>query len=145
VPSDDQRRDRMLAGDLMKDLHALEFLEPAEPSQSWQRTRRHVLLDRLSDFLRRFDKSFCLVERDAKVPPSGLIMYHRELRALVLGDLQMTGTGVDLAPMRSYLARADRFLRVSGDQESIGIVIWCGDADLDVEIVFIFRKFDLGN
>jgi predicted nuclease of restriction endonuclease-like (RecB) superfamily len=116
--------------DVIKDPFVLEFLDLKEPTSGKERDLEKLIMDRLGEFLLELGKGFCFVGRQKRVTLEGdhfyvdLVFYNRILRCFVLVDLKLGKlTHADLGQMQMYVNYFDRFQRLDGEANTIGIVL----------------------
>ena len=116
--------------DVLKDPFVLEFLGVAERTSTKERELEQLIIERLEEFLLELGKGFCFVGRQKRVTLEGdhfyvdLVFYNRILRSFVLVDLKLGKlTHQDLGQMQMYVNFFDRFQRLEGESQTIGIVL----------------------
>ncbi|MDP3156958.1 MAG: PDDEXK nuclease domain-containing protein [Archangium sp.] len=116
--------------DVLKDPFVLEFLGVAERTSTKERELEQLIIERLEEFLLELGKGFCFVGRQKRVTLEGdhfyvdLVFYNRILRSFVLVDLKLGKlTHQDLGQMQMYVNFFDRFQRLEGEAQTIGIVL----------------------
>ncbi len=119
--------------DVVKDPYILEFLGLEEKSGYSENKLETEIISRLEMFLLELGKGFTFVGRqvrftfDEKHFRVDLVFYNRLLKCFVLIDLKIGEvTHQDLGQMQMYVNYYDRFVKLSDENKTIGIII-CKD------------------
>ncbi len=117
-----------LAKQLLKDPYNFDFLQLSEPY--YERDLEKALTDNITKFLLELGTGFAFVGKQYKLEVGGedfyidLLFYHLKLRAYVVVELKTTNFQPEHAgKLNFYLAVADKQLRSSHDNPTIGILI----------------------
>ncbi len=122
----------------LKDTYTLDFIDVAEPIMERELERK--LLVNLKNFITELGLGFCFIgsqyplrlrEKEYYID---LLYFHRHLRCLVAFDLKIGEFKSEYAgKMNLYLNLLDGFVRLPGENPSIGVIL-CKDRDrLEVE------------
>ena len=116
--------------DVVKDPYILEFLGLEEQSDYSENKLETEIINNLEKFLLELGKGFTFVGRqvrftfDEKHFRVDLVFYNRILKCFVLIDLKIGEvTHQDLGQMQMYVNYYDRYVRLSDENKSIGIII----------------------
>ena len=116
--------------DVVKDPYILEFLGLEEQSNYSENKLETEIINNLEKFLLELGKGFTFVGRqvrftfDEKHFRVDLVFYNRILKCFVLIDLKIGEvTHQDLGQMQMYVNYYDRYVRLSDENKSIGIII----------------------
>ena len=116
--------------DLLKEPLVLEFLGLAEQSRYSESELEGAIIDRLGQFLLELGKGFLFEARQKRFSFDDehffvdLVFYNRLLRCHVLIDLKLGKlTHQDLGQMQMYVNYFDRYVRLEGENPTIGIVL----------------------
>jgi predicted nuclease of restriction endonuclease-like (RecB) superfamily len=116
--------------DLLKEPLVLEFLGLAEQSRYSESDLEGAIIDRLGQFLLELGKGFLFEARQKRFSFDDehffvdLVFYNRLLRCHVLIDLKLGKlTHQDLGQMQMYVNYFDRYVRLEGENPTIGIVL----------------------
>ena len=116
--------------DVVKDPYILEFLGLEEQSNYSENKLETEIINNLEKFLLELGKGFTFVGRqvrftfDEKHFRIDLVFYNRILKCFVLIDLKIGEvTHQDLGQMQMYVNYYDRYVRLSDENKSIGIII----------------------
>ncbi|TAE49198.1 MAG: DUF1016 domain-containing protein [Bacteroidetes bacterium] len=127
--------------DVIKDPYILEFLGLPEQAAYSESELETALINKLEHFLLELGKGFTFVARqhritfDEKHFRVDLVFYNRLLRAFVLIDLKIGELKhQDLGQMQMYVNYYDRFMRVEGENKTVGIILCRDKNDMLVEI-----------
>ncbi len=119
--------------DVVKEPYILEFLGLEEKSGYSENKLETEIISRLEMFLLELGKGFTFVGRqvrftfDEKHFRVDLVFYNRLLKCFVLIDLKIGEvTHQDLGQMQMYVNYYDRFVKLSDENKTIGIII-CKD------------------
>lgn len=133
----------------MKDTYALDFLDISEPI--FERNVERKLIANLKNFITELGLGFCFINSQYPLKLKDkeyyidLLFFHRHLRCLVafelkIGDFKPEYTG----KMNFYLSLLDNFVRLPGENPSIGIIL-CKDRDrIEVEYALCGIKKPIG-
>ncbi|MGL6168500.1 MAG: PDDEXK nuclease domain-containing protein [Fusobacteriaceae bacterium] len=127
--------------DVIKDPYVLEFLGLPEKHEYSEHDLESEIINKLEMFLLELGKGFTFVGRqvrftfDEKHFRVDLVFYNRLLRCFVLIDLKIGEvTHGDLGQMQMYVNYYDRFVKLSEENKTIGIIICRDKNDTLVEI-----------
>jgi len=127
--------------DMLKDPYMLEFLELPEPHRYSESDLEQALIDKLEHFLLELGKGFTFVGRqvrftfDDKHFKVDLAFFNRWLRGCVLIDLKIGELAhQDLGQMQMYVHYYDRFVRLTDENKTVGIILCKDKNDTLVEI-----------
>jgi len=127
--------------DLLKSPYVLEFLGIDERARYSETDLESRIIDKLESFLLELGKGFLFEARQKRFTFGDehffvdLVFYNRLLRCYVLVDLKIGKlTHQDLGQMQMYVNYFDRFVRVEGEQPTVGIVLCKKKNDALVEI-----------
>lgn len=116
--------------DLLKEPLVLEFLGLAEQSRYSESELEGAIIDRLGQFLLELGKGFLFEARQKRFSFDDehffvdLVFYNRLLRCHVLIDLKLGKlTHQDLGQMQMYVNYFDRYVKLEGENPTIGIVL----------------------
>jgi predicted nuclease of restriction endonuclease-like (RecB) superfamily len=116
--------------DLMKDPYVLEFLGLKEESAYSETDLETAIINRIEHFLLELGKGFLFEARqkrftfDDKHFRVDLVFYNRILRCYVLIDLKIGElTHQDLGQMQMYVNYYDRFVKMSDESRTVGIIL----------------------
>lgn len=116
--------------DLLKEPLVLEFLGLAEQSRYSESDLEGAIIDRLGQFLLELGKGFLFEARQKRFSFDDehffvdLVFYNRLLRCHVLIDLKLGKlTHQDLGQMQMYVNYFDRYVKLEGENPTIGIVL----------------------
>ena len=127
--------------DIIKDHYILEFLNLPEQYQYSESELETAIIDKLANFLLELGKGFTFVGRqvrftfDEKHYKVDLVFFNRILKCFVLLDLKIGElTHQDLGQIQMYVNYYDRFVRLTDENKTIGIVLCKDKNDAMVEI-----------
>ena len=127
--------------DVIKDPYILEFLGLPEQTVYSESELETALIQKLEHFLLELGKGFTFVARQQRITFDekhfrvDLVFYNRFLRAFVLIDLKIGELKhQDLGQMQMYVNYYDRFMRVEGENKTVGIILCRDKNDMLVEI-----------
>ncbi len=127
--------------DIVKDPYILEFLGIPESHNYSENDLESEIINKLEMFLLELGKGFTFVGRqvrftfDDKHFRVDLVFYNRILKSFVLIDLKIGEvTHQDLGQMQMYVNYYDRFVKLSDENKTIGIIICREKNDTLVEI-----------
>ena len=127
--------------DMLKDPYVLEFLDLPEHSHYSESDLEQALIDKLEHFLLELGKGFTFVGRqvrftfDEKHFKVDLVFFNRLLRCFVLIDLKIGElTHQDIGQMQMYVNYYDRFVRLTDENKTAGILLCKDKNDTLVEI-----------
>ena len=127
--------------DMFKDPYVLEFLDLPEQQRYSESELEQALIDKLERFLLELGKGFTFVGRqvrftfDEKHFKVDLVFFNRLLQCFVLIDLKIGElTHQDIGQMQMYVNYYDRFVRLSNENKTIGIILCKDKNDTLVEI-----------
>lgn len=116
--------------DLLKEPLVLEFLGLAEQTRYSESDLEGAIIDRLGQFLLELGKGFLFEARQKRFSFDDehffvdLVFYNRLLRCHVLIDLKLGKlTHQDLGQMQMYVNYFDRYVKLEGENPTIGIVL----------------------
>lgn len=116
--------------DLLKEPLVLEFLGLAEQSRYSESDLEGAIIERLEHFLLELGKGFLFEARQKRFSFDDehffvdLVFYNRLLRCYVLIDLKIGKlTHQDLGQMQMYVNYFDRYVKLEGENPTIGIVL----------------------
>jgi predicted nuclease of restriction endonuclease-like (RecB) superfamily len=127
--------------DILKDPYVLEFLDLPEQQRYSESDLEQALIDKLEHFLLELGKGFTFVGRqvrftfDEKHFKVDLVFFNRLLRCFVLIDLKI-GELIhqDIGQMQMYVNYYDRFVRLSDENKTAGIILCKDKNDTLVEM-----------
>lgn len=121
------------SSDLVKDPYVLEFLGLPELPEYSEKELEAKIIDNLQRFLLELGKGFTFVGRQARITIEedhyyiDLVFYNRILKCFVLFDLKIGELKhQDLGQMQMYVNYYDRQVKLSDENNTIGIVL-CKD------------------
>ncbi len=127
--------------DMLKDPYVLEFLDLPEQQRYSESDLEQALIDKLEHFLLELGKGFTFVGRqvrftfDEKHFKVDLVFFNRLLRCFVLIDLKIGElTHQDIGQMQMYVNYYDRFVRLTHENKTAGIILCKDKNDTLVEI-----------
>ena len=127
--------------DLLKDPYVLEFLDLPEQQRYSESDFEQALIDKLEHFLLELGKGFTFVGRqvrftfDEKHFKVDLVFFNRLLRCFVLIDLKIGEiTHQDIGQIQMYVNYYDRFVRLTDENKTVGIILCKDKSDTLVEI-----------
>jgi predicted nuclease of restriction endonuclease-like (RecB) superfamily len=127
--------------DAIKDPYILEFTGLPELAQYSETELEQKLIDKLESFLLELGKGFTFVGRQVRFTFDeqhfrvDLVFYNRILKCFVLIDLKIGKlTHQDLGQMQMYVNYYDRFVKLSEENQTIGIVLCRSKNEMLVEI-----------
>jgi predicted nuclease of restriction endonuclease-like (RecB) superfamily len=127
--------------DILKDPYVLEFLDLPEQQRYSESDLEQALIDKLEHFLLELGKGFTFVGRqvrftfDEKHFKVDLVFFNRLLRCFVLIDLKIGElTHQDIGQMQMYVNYYDRFVRLSDENKTAGIILCKDKNDTLVEM-----------
>ena len=116
--------------DLLKEPFVLEFLGLSEQARYSESDLEAAIISRLEQFLLELGKGFLFESRQKRITLDeehffvDLVFYNRLLRCYVLIDLKIGKmTHQDLGQMQMYVNFFDRFLKLEGENPTVGIVL----------------------
>lgn len=125
----------------MKDPYILEFLDLREYYRYTESELEHELIDKLEYFLLELGKGFTFVARQKRITFDerhfyvDLVFYNRLLRCFVVIDLKLGDLKhQDLGQIQMYVNYYDRFVKLSDENPTIGIVLCRDKSETLVEI-----------
>jgi predicted nuclease of restriction endonuclease-like (RecB) superfamily len=127
--------------DIIKDPYILEFLNLPEQYQFSENDLETAIIDKLAHFLLELGKGFTFVGRqvrftfDEKHFKVDLVFFNRILKCFVVMDLKIGElTHQDVGQIQMYVNYYDRFVKLSDENKTIGIVLCKDKNDAMVEI-----------
>ncbi|MDR1653373.1 MAG: PDDEXK nuclease domain-containing protein [Prevotellaceae bacterium] len=127
--------------DIIKDPLVLEFLGLPELAAFSETELEQSIINKIENFLLELGKGFTFVGRqvrftfDEKHFKVDLVFYNRLLKCFVLIDLKIGElTHQDLGQLQMYVNYYDRFVRLSDENKTIGIILCKEKNDTLVEI-----------
>lgn len=127
--------------DAIKDPYILEFLNLREHYRYTESELEHELIDKLEYFLLELGKGFTFVARQKRITFDerhfyiDLVFYNRLLRCFVVIDLKLGDLKhQDLGQIQMYVNYYDRFVKLSDENPTIGIVLCRDKSETLVEI-----------
>ncbi len=121
--------------DIIKDPYILEFLNLPEQYQYSENDLETAVIDKLAHFLLELGKGFTFVGRQVRITfgekhfKVDLVFFNRILKCFVVIDLKIGEiTHQDIGQIQMYVNYYDRFVRLSDENKTIGIVL-CKDKD----------------
>lgn len=127
--------------DAVKDPYILEFLDLREHYRYTESELEHELIDKLEYFLLELGKGFTFVARQKRITFDerhfyvDLVFYNRLLRCFVVIDLKLGDLKhQDLGQIQMYVNYYDRFVKLSDENPTIGIVLCRDKSETLVEI-----------
>jgi predicted nuclease of restriction endonuclease-like (RecB) superfamily len=129
---------------VFRDPYILEFLD-LKDTYSEKDLETAVLAD-LQGFILEFGADFAFMARQKRIVIDGedykmdLLFYHRRLRRLVVIDLKMRNfKPQDKAQMELYLRWLEKYERVDGENEPIGLILCAGKSEEHIELLMLDR------
>lgn len=130
-----------MPSDAVKDPYILEFLDLREYYRYTESELEHELIDKLEYFLLELGKGFTFVARQKRITFDerhfyvDLVFYNRLLRCFVVIDLKLGDLKhQDLGQIQMYVNYYDRFVKLSDENPTIGIVLCRDKSETLVEI-----------
>lgn len=127
--------------DAIKDPYILEFLNLKEQHQYSENDLENALIDKLESFLLELGKGFTFVARQKRISFDekhfyiDLVFYNRILKCFVIIDLKIGELQhQDIGQMQMYVNYYDRHLKLSDENNTIGIILCQKKSDLLVEL-----------
>ena len=127
--------------DLLKDPYILEFLDLAEQYRYSESDFEQALIDKLEHFLLELGKGFTFVGRQVRISfderhfKVDLVFFNRLLRCFVVIDLKIGElTNQDIGQMQMYVNYYDRYVKLSDENKTIGIILCKDKSETLVEI-----------
>ena len=127
--------------DLLKDPYILEFLDLAEQYRYSESDFEQALIDKLENFLLELGKGFTFVGRQVRISfderhfKVDLVFFNRLLRCFVVIDLKIGElTHQDIGQMQMYVNYYDRYVKLSDENKTIGIILCKDKSETLVEI-----------
>lgn len=127
--------------DILKDPYILEFLNLPEKYEYSESELETEIINKLEYFLLELGKGFTFVARqfrmtiDEKHFKADLVFFNRLLKCFVIIDLKIGElTHQDLWQMQMYVNYHDRFVKLSDENKTIGIVLCKQKSNVLVEI-----------
>lgn len=127
--------------DFLKDPYVLEFLDLPELHQYSESNLETSIIDKLEHFLLELGKGFTFVARqfrmsiDEKNFKADLVFFNRFLKCFVVIDLKIGElTHQDIGQMQMYVNYHDRFVKLSDENKTIGIILCKQKSKVLVEI-----------
>lgn len=127
--------------DLLKDPYILEFLDLAEQYRYSESDFEQALIDKLESFLLELGKGFTFVGRQVRISfdekhfKVDLVFFNRLLRCFVVIDLKIGElTHQDIGQMQMYVNYYDRYVKLSDENKTIGIILCKDKSETLVEI-----------
>lgn len=127
--------------DLLKDPYILEFLDLAEQYRYSESDFEQALIDKLEHFLLELGKGFTFVGRQVRISfderhfKVDLVFFNRLLRCFVVIDLKIGElTHQDIGQMQMYVNYYDRYVKLSDENKTIGIILCKDKSETLVEI-----------
>jgi predicted nuclease of restriction endonuclease-like (RecB) superfamily len=127
--------------DMLKNPLVLEFLGLKEEAQYSESQLESAIIDKLEHFLLELGKGFLFEARQKRFTFDeehffvDLVFYNRLLRCYVIIDLKLGKlTHQDLGQMQMYVNYFDRYVRLEGENPTVGIVLCKKKRDALVEI-----------
>lgn len=131
---------------VFRDPYILDFLD-LKDTYSEKDLETSILAD-LQRFILEFGADFAFMARQKRIVIDGedykidLLFYHRRLRRLVVIDLKMHHfKPQDKAQMELYLRWLEKYERVEGENEPIGLILCAGKSEEHIELLML----DQGN
>ena len=119
--------------DAIKDPFILEFVGLPEEERYSESELKQKLIDKIEHFLLELGKGFTFVGRqvrftiDEKHFRVDLVFYNRLLKSFVLIDLKIGELRhQDIGQMQMYFNYYDRYVRLEGENKTVGIIL-CQD------------------
>lgn len=119
--------------DLLKDPYILEFLDLPEQIRYSENDLEAAIIDKLEHFLLELGNGFTFAGRQVRIAIQedhfrvDLVFYNRLLKCFVVIDLKIGKlTHQDIGQMQMYVNYYDRFVRLSDENKTIGIIL-CKD------------------
>jgi predicted nuclease of restriction endonuclease-like (RecB) superfamily len=119
--------------DIFKDPYILEFLDLPEHYQYSESDLETAIIDKLEHFLLELGKGFTFVGRQVRMTIDekhfrvDLVFFNRLLKCFVVIDLKIGElTHQDIGQMQMYVNYHDRFVKLSDENKTIGIIL-CKD------------------
>lgn len=127
--------------DLFKEPYVLEFLGLDEKTRYSESDLESAIIDKLEHFLLELGKGFLFEARQKRFTFEedhffvDLVFYNRLLRCYVLVDLKIGKLShSDLGQMQMYVNYFDHFVKVEGENRTVGIILCKRKNDALVEI-----------
>ena len=127
--------------DIIKDPYILEFVGLPELAQYSESDLEHELINKLEHFLLELGKGFAFIGRQVRFTFDeqhfrvDLVFYNRLLKSFVLIDLKIGKlTHQDLGQMQMYVNYYDRFVKLSDENKTVGIILCKEKSQTLVEI-----------
>ncbi len=127
--------------DIIKNPYVLEFLDLPEHPHYSEHELETAIIDKLENFLLELGKGFLFEARQKRFTFDNdhfyvdLVFYNRLLRSYVLIDLKRDKlTHQDLGQMQMYVNYFDRFVKLEGENPTIGILLCHRKNDTVVEL-----------
>lgn len=127
--------------DTLKDPYILEFVGLADKSSYSENDLENRLIGKLEHFLLELGKGFTFVARQKRISFDekhfriDLVFYNRILRSFVLIDLKIGELKhQDIGQMQMYVNYYDRFMRLEGENKTVGIILCQDKSDTLVKI-----------
>ena len=119
--------------DSLKDPYILEFIGLPENCKYSENELEQQLIDKIENFLLELGKGFTFVGRQVRITIDekhfrvDLVFYNRLLKSFVLIDLKIGELKhQDIGQMQMYVNYYDRFVRLSDENKTVGIIL-CQD------------------
>ncbi|MCH8568981.1 MAG: PDDEXK nuclease domain-containing protein [Balneolales bacterium] len=129
------------AQDAIKDPYILEFLGLPEKSNYSEQELETELINKLESFLLELGKGFTFVGRQKRITIDekhfyiDLVFYNRLLQSFVLLDLKIGELKhQDLGQMQMYVNYYDRFVKLTEENKTVGIILCRDKSKAVVEI-----------
>ncbi len=127
--------------DAIKDPYILEFLGLAERPVYSENELETAIIDKLEHFLLELGKGFLFEARQKRFSFEeehfyvDLVFYNRLLRCYVLIDLKLGNLAhQDLGQMQMYVNYFDRYVKIEGENPTVGIVLCKRKKDALIEL-----------
>jgi len=127
--------------DLLRDPYVLEFLGLEERTKYSESDLEAAIIDKLEHFLLELGKGFLFEARQKRFTYAeehffvDLVFYNRLLRCYVLLDLKIGKlTHQDLGQMQMYVNYFDRFVKLTEEHPTVGIILCKQKHDALIEI-----------
>ena len=127
--------------DAIKDPYILEFLDLKEHYRYTENDLENELIDKIEHFLLELGKGFTFVARQKRITFDerhfyiDLVFYNRLLRCFVIIDLKIGELKhQDIGQMQMYVNYYDRYVKVTDENKTIGIILCQDKSETLVEI-----------
>lgn len=133
------------ADDAMKDVYMLDFLGIAKPTLERELERR--MINKIRDVILELGYGFSFIGNQYRIKAGekeyriDLLFFHRKLKSLVAVELKAGSFQPEYAgKMNFYLNLLDDFVRETGENPSIGIIL-CAERDR-IEVEYALRNIN---